>query len=83
MPVAWIKLLQQHGRNAKTHVLCRYKFTETKCIHGKTCKTRKEGRECRIGMRFQRTQLITGTPLRQLRASLCLHNAYVRLVNST
>ena len=39
---------------------CRYKFTEANCIHGKGCKNLKEGRDCRIGMRLQRTQLITG-----------------------
>ncbi len=38
----------------------RYNFTQTNCIHGTGCKNRKEGRECRIGMRLQRTQLITG-----------------------
>ena len=41
-------------------VPCRYNFTQTNCIHGTGCKNRKEGRECRIGMRLQRTQLITG-----------------------
>lgn len=39
---------------------CRYKFTEANCIHGEGCKNLKEGRDCRIGMRLQRTQLITG-----------------------
>lgn len=44
----------------KAHAHCRYNFTQTTCIHGTGCKSRREGRECRIGMRLQRTQLITG-----------------------
>jgi len=53
-------------QSLKEHMRCRYNFTQTHCIHGTGCKNRKEGRDCRIGMRLQRTQLITGeqvTPL--------------------
>ena len=55
--------MKRRGEASKgVRALCRYKFTQTTCIHGIGCKNRKEGRDCRIGMRLQRTQLITGEP---------------------